>query len=370
MFSINFTQAVEQVSVARYPEDLFVHHEDEPKTVYRKLRGALHQVHTQKGKETEGQRAFEKLLIAWKIAEEMLVKGTFGTRTLQIDEQTASPDAFFVRSKKGSYEGLHMVHEGNVAEVYKGVDIHGKAVIVKIARTPDCNEFLEREMEHLRAMQEMFFDSGSGKYFPTLIDNFSVTQGSDRLQVNVFECCEWYVTLSHVLRRFSDAGKSIDMKSAAWMYNRILESLAHAHPLSIIHGGVHPDNILVHPESHRIVLTGWTSSVKSSDAVRYISKMFMHMYPQEVVGTGLMRHASPSTDLYMAAAVITEVLGGEVGKRTLPASVPREVRAFLGARLTENPGLRDGVAIRQRDRFGEVLVALYGPPKFHHFVLP
>lgn len=370
MFTTCFSDAVRRVSEAQYPEDLFIHKEESPKIVYRKLRGALHQVHTPKGDEIKGQRAFEKLLIAWKLTETLVVQGTFGTRTTRIASQSAvDSGTFFVKSKKGTYSGLVSVHEGNVAEVYRGTDISGKTVIVKISRTPECNEFLEREAKHLGLMHEQFPASEPGRYFPILIDNFAIAEGSDRLLVNVFEYYDGYHTLSYILQSFKDAGQSIDVRSAAWMYNRILESLAHAYPLSIVHGGIHPDNILVHPESHRIVLTGWTSSVRQGDAVRYVAQEFSHMYPQEVIGAG-KRKAHPATDLYMAAAVVTQVLGGEVGKTPLPVSVPREVRAFLDARLTGNVGLRDGVAIRQRDRFGEILAALFGPPAFRHFVLP
>jgi serine/threonine protein kinase len=169
---------------------------------------------------------------------------------------------------------------------------------------------------------------------------------------------------------FSDAKKTIDVRSVAWMYNRILETLSHSGPLAIVHGGIHPENILLHPESHRIVVTGWSSSVKVSEKIMYANDVYTFMYPEEVVGVKDKRKAFLSSDLYMAACTVWHVLGGDVLKKTLPRNIPNEIRAFLDARLTSDLRLRDSVAIQQRDRFSGVLKGLYGPAKFHTFVLP
>ena len=372
MFHTDHASAKSLVNAAIYPEDIFVQDKDTLKIVFRKLRSALHEVNTPKGGELEGKRAFEKLLFAWDVALPLIGAGTFGQKkvTISMASATAPSASFFVKSKKGVYSELMLLKEGNVAYSYIGTDASGNNVIVKIARTPACNEFLESEAQHISEMWTLFPGKESGRYFPTMIDSFNVNDGSDTLAVNVFTCCEGYIPLSDILKRFSDAGQTIDLRSAAWMYNRILEALAHAHPLSIVHGGVHPENILVHTDSHRIVLTGFTSSVKESEKVPYACDIYRHMYPQEVLGDKAKRKAYLSTDLYMAAATITEVLGGRVGSVPLSTSVPRVVRAFLDARLTEKAVLRDASAIAQRDRFGEILGMLYGPPKFHHFVLP
>jgi serine/threonine protein kinase len=188
--------------------------------------------------------------------------------------------------------------------------------------------------------------------------------------VNVFEYLQGYYTLTDVLTMFMDKKQSIDMKSAAWMYNRILEAVSHSGPEGIVHGGVHPDNILLHPESHRIVLTGWSSSVQAGEKIKYASETYKQMYPQEVIGDSSKRKAYLATDLFMAAATIWHVLGGDVTSMIEPRGIPGEVRSFLRARLTLDVRLRDAVAIQQRDRFSEVLKSLYGPAKFHPFVLP
>jgi hypothetical protein len=106
------------------------------------------------------------------------------------------------------------------------------------------------------------------------------------------------------------------------------------------------------------------------EKVPYARSAYIGMYPKEVVGEKAKRKSALSTDLYMAAASMVFVLGGGVDNTTLPLSVPKEIRAFLNARLISDVGLRDAVAIQQRDRFGEVLKALFGPPKFLPFILP
>lgn len=372
MFTTNFVDAVNLVSRAIYPEDIFSHSESPPKVVFRLLRKVLHEDFAPPKSKAEANEAFSILHVAWEIAEEMLADKSFGAKTkrIQTHVDAQSGASFFVKSKKGTYGDLVAIMEGSVSHVYLGTDKDGRKVAVKIATNPDCNQYLENEATQLRNLRSEFPATESGKYFPTLVDNFFIMSAGDKLAVNVTECCDGYTPLSRILELFQVAGKQIEVRAAAWMYNRILEALAHAHPLGIVHGGVHPDNILVHPESHRIVLTGWTSSVRAPERVPYACAPHISLYPNEVVGDKAKRKSALSTDLYMAAGCITLVLGGNVEQKTFPPSVPHEIRAFLSARLIADVGLRDAIAIAQRDRFGEVLKGLYGPPKFLPFVLP
>lgn len=372
MFTTNYAHAVQLVTDAQYPEDIFMHAESTPKVVFRLLRKALHEDFAPADKKEEAREGFQKLHNAWGLAESLITRNAFGQKTTLIRSHVAKQGgvSFFVKSRKGVYGDLVILAQGKVSTVYLGTDKAGNNVVVKIATNPSCNQFLENEAAHLHRMKEKFPKKESGRYFPTPIDNFSAVHAGNTLAVNVFEYCEGYVTLSHALDMFKSASEHIDVRAMAWMYNRILESLAHAHPLGLVHGGVHPDNILIHPESHRIVLTGWTSSVMSPEKIPYASAEYMHLYPKEVVGDRASRKSALSSDLYMAAASMYVVLSGNVSTKTLPPHVPKEIRAFLSARLIGDIGLRDAVAIQQRDRFGEVLKAVFGPPKFHPFVLP
>jgi hypothetical protein len=375
MFAPTLDQALKLLADACYPEDIFVQLGDTPKVVFRKLRSVLHEDFVPAEKKDVARELFHKLHLAWTLTEELIASKSFGNKIRKIDSfstQTTATHtaAFFVKSKKGTYSDLALHCEGKVAHVYFGTDGLGKKVVVKIANNPICNQFLENESAHILMMRKEFPNSENGRYFPTLLDAFFISQSGDRLAVNVFEYLEGYYVLSDVIRMFSDAKKSIDVKSVAWMYNRILETLSHSGPLAIVHGGIHPDNILLHPESHRIVATGWSSSVKVPKKVPYANDAYMFMYPEEVIGDKSKRKAFLSTDLYMAACTVWHTAGGDVVKRTLPSNIPGEIRAFLNARLTSDVRLRDAVAIQQRDRFSGVLKALYGPAKFHNFVLP
>ncbi len=372
MFTTNFADAAKLVSEAVFPEDIFTHAESPPKVVFRVLRKMLHEDFAPADKKSEANEVFHALNLAWEMTEKLTAAGTFGTRGKRIDSHVAekSGTTFFVKSKKGIYGDLITIAEGPVSCAYRGTDKDGKSVVVKIAASPSCNQYLENEATNLMRIKMEFPTTESGKYFPTLVDSFSIMSDGNKLAVSVTEYCAGYIPLSKVLGLFREAGKTIEVRAAAWMYNRILEALAHAHPSNIVHGGLHPDNILVHPESHRIVLTGWTSSVHAPEKVPYANQSHIGLYPMEVVGDKAKRKSALSTDLYMAAASAVTILGGDVSKATFPPSVPNAIRAFLSARLISDVGLRDAVAIQQRDRFGEVLKGLYGPPRFLPFVLP
>ena len=372
MFTTDFADAVKLVTNAVFPEDIFIQKESSPKVVFRLLRSALHEDFAPANQKSLAGDSFSRLHLAWEIAEAAIADKTFGTKTKRIESHNSAKSgiSFFVKSKKGIYGDLISIMEGSVSHVYLGTDKDGRKVTIKIAAGPACNQFLENEATNLKLLLSEFPATEPGKYYPTLVDNFFIMSAGNKLAVNVTLHCDGYTPLSGVLGLFQSAGMPIEVRATAWMYNRILEALAHAHPLKIVHGGVHPDNILVHPESHRIVLTGWTSSVRTPVKVPYANQSYVDLYPREVVGDRANRKSALSTDLYMAAATVTTVLRGNVAQATFPHSVPHEIRAFLSARLIPDVGLRDAVAIQQRDRFGEVLKVLYGPPKFLPFVLP
>jgi serine/threonine protein kinase len=372
MTASTFDEAARLLAHAIYPEDIFIQPDEKPKVVFRKLRSILHEDFVAAEKKAEAREAFHTLTVAWEVAEDLLANNLFGKKTKLINDRAAKGAAtsFFVKSKKGMYTDLTPISLGEVSTVYLGVSGAGKKVAVKVSTSGECNQFLEQEAAHLRQIKSAFPTTDGGRYFPELLDSFFIMNTGNKLAVNVFEYYEGYVTLSSVLRAFKEEKKVIDVRSAAWMYNRILESLAHAGPLGIVHGGVHPDNILIHPESHRAILTGWTSSVEVSSKIEYAHSVYRHLYPPEVVGDKSKRKAYLSTDLFMAAASIIEVLGGNAETSTIPTNVPREIRAFLLARLTKDVSLRDSVAMNQRDRFSDVLKGIFGPPSFHAFVIP
>jgi hypothetical protein len=375
MFSPNFEVACEIISKATYPEDIFVQGGDTAKVVFRKLRKVCHEDFAPADKKEYANEVFQKLQNAWSLTEELIADNLFGKKTKIIQSfsatQVSDTNTFFVKSKKSTYKDLMLHSEGKVCNVYFGLDTGGKKVVVKVSASPSCNVFLENESLHIKEMTNLFpMYPKEGRFFPVILDSFFVDISGDRLVVNVFEYLEGYMPLSDILKRFTHAGKMIDVKHIVWIYNRILESLSASGICDIVHGGVHPLNMLLHPERHRIVLTGWTSSVKDEQKIMYACSDYTSLYPLEVTGDKDKRKAYLSTDLYMAAATVWMLLGGDVVKKTLPKSIPNEIKHFLNARLILDSQLRDDVAIHQRDRFGLVLKSVFGPPKYHNFVLP
>ncbi len=375
MFSPSFEVACEIISKAIYPEDIFTQSGDTAKVVFRKLRKVCHEDFAPSNKKEYANEVFQKLQNAWSLAEELIADNVFGKKTKIIQSffttQISDTNTFFVKSKKDTYKDLVLHSEGKVCNVYFGLDTAGKKVVVKVSSSPACNDFLENESLHIKEMTRFFpVYPKEGRFFPVILDSFFVNISGDRLAVNVFEYLEGYISLSDILKRFINAGKNIDTKHVVWIYNRILESLSASGLCDIVHGGTHPHNMLVHPERHRIVLTGWTSSVKDNQKIMYACDDYMSLYPLEVIGDKDKRRAYLSTDLYMAATTVWTLLGGDVRKKTLPKSIPNEIKHFLNARLILDSRLRDSVAIHQRDRFGLVLKSVFGPPKYHEFVLP
>lgn len=339
----------ERLTNAACPEDVFGALSGDKSVALRsEVRAWLMAVHPDKGGTEETFIEFQR----WqKKAEEKIKAGTYGDRA---SEKT------IITSKGDTYSIGSLCASGDIADVFHGKNEAGKRVVLKIVRNAANNDLMLAEQAALKSLKA---DLKAVKlHTPDLMDSFEVKQGGTKRRVNVFRWLEGYFTLRKVREAYRTG---LDIRDAAWMWNRLLGALAGAHASGIVHGAVTPDNFMVCPqvpkdERHNGVLVDWCFAVKEGQKVKAMSPPWRDCYPQEIP---LKMAVDPSTDIYMAAKCMIYLVAQN------SSAIPRRINGLLQAcLLAQRNRLSDAAEVHKE--FSEILVALYGPRTFREFEMP
>jgi hypothetical protein len=271
-----------------------------------------------------------------------------------------------IRSPKRAYVLLERIAVGDVADVHlargDGTRGDGTDYVLKVARIPEAAHHLETEREALAGLLQAAGDCHYRHYFPTLAESFPVRDRFPK-RVNVYLHRPGLFTLEQVHGRHPALGS----RHLAWIFKRLLTALGFAHRCGRIHGAVVPAHVLIHAESHGLLLVGWGHSVREGQLLRTGPARYLDWYPPEV-----RRHepAGPATDIYLAARCLVELAGGDPAAGRMPDSVPAALAAFVRSCLLEGPRMRPDDAWGLLDELDELLRDLYGPPRYHRLVMP
>ena len=205
-------------------------------------------------------------------------------------------------------------------------------------------------------------DRSYRKYLPTLAESFPADDGF-RKRVNVFVQEDGFYTLEQV----HDRHPAVDGRHLAWIFKRLLTVLGFAHQAGIVHAAVLPTHVLLHTASHGLQLIGWGQCVEAGQAVMAVSTQYRDWYPPEV---WKKQPASAATDLFLAARCMTYLAGGDPVRDEMPVTVPAAMQRFFKSCLLEGARMRPADAWALLDEFDALLRQLYGPPKFHRFLMP
>lgn len=319
---------------------------------YRALVLLAHPDHNP-GRDTEANAACRTLHEWYTAAQRQIAAGAYG----------AAP-RISITSGPRQYVGYAVPLAGELCDLFPA-EIAGAPVLLKAARSARDNDLLQAEARALRQLDRGLAGQRVRAHFPALVEHVLVSDASGaRRQVNVLRAEAGVVSLAEVIRAYP-AG--LDPADAAWMFNRLLAALGAAHSLGLVHGAVTPAHMLVRPADHNGILVGWCASVPAGEPLRLRSLAYAADYPPEVAAR---QPATPATDLYLAAACMVRLLGGDPSGPALPPRVPRPIAGLLRACLIPAPRRRLSDAWQLFDDFRELLGQLYGPPRFRPFAMP
>ncbi|MBC8163438.1 MAG: molecular chaperone DnaJ [Roseiflexaceae bacterium] len=319
---------------------------------FRELVRVIHPDHNL-ARVAEATAAFQALQRWLRAAEQELACGSYG-----------QPAGFVVERGSRRYVVDGEPVQGELAELFPA-SLDGARVLLKVARHERDFDLMQAEATALRRLARALDGQPVRAHFPTLIEQFQLTDGSGaRRTTNVLLEEGGTLTLETVVHAQPGGLHPAD---AAWIFNRMLAALAVAHDQGLVHGAVLLPHVLIRPADHNAVLIDWCYSVECGATIRSASPAWRGEYPPEVLGR---QPASPATDIFMAARCVVRLLGGGDDVANLPASVPPAMRRLLQACLLPAPARRPNDAWQLFDDFNTILHACYGPPVFRPFVLP
>ena len=129
-------------------------------------------------------------------------------------------------------------------------------------------------------------------------------------------------TLAQILER----RKRLDAEHVSWITSRVLNALKYLHFNGVIHGDIKPQNIIVQPDSHNVVLVDYgLASIRPKRDTANKGYTPLFAAPEQIDGKPLV----PETDFYGLGVTMIYSLGGDVEHRKVPDDLPDAICAFI-----------------------------------------
>lgn len=310
-----------------------------------------------------------------------LVKCSACNSTLFISEWTIGEtrDAVVVATPTRVYTITDLLAKDDLCNVYRcAFKVEGKEWqgMFRVARDAHDNDLVQNEARTLYHFQATGNYVEFRPFLPLILESFLYQDGSSQpaQQANILSMHEYIASPTELysleeIKNYYVNG--IDPKDMAWMWRRLLNILGFAHQNGVIHGAVLPPNILIEPNDHKLALTGWSFSVRSSASksnhLTALSLPYESWYPQEVFAKA---PATPGLDLLMAARCMLYLIGadplGEPNHRNLDS----DLQHYFARCLENDPARRPQDAWELLDQFDRVIERLWGPRTFRKFTMP
>jgi hypothetical protein len=291
----------------------------------------------------KAEKVFLRLTAWWELA-----KGSTHNRII------ASPTR--------QYECIKQMAAGDLADVHlaKADNI---AYVLKIARISGGNPLLAGEGRVLKLLTMRSGDRRYREYLPKLVESFTLADVNGARRVNVFAHREGFFTLETVHRLHPHG---LDARHLAWIFKRMLAMIGFAQTCGLVHGAVLPPHAMVHAENHGLMLLDWIHAVRIGGKLTFIPTAYRVWYPPEARDR---EAATTATDIFLAAKCLIYLAGGDPAAQRWPDAIPGEMRRFLGTCLYPSPRMRPQNAWKLHEEFDELLMRLFGTPKYHELVM-
>lgn len=254
------------------------------------------------------------------------------------------------------YRIVRLIGAGGMGTVYEVEDTTiGKPYVLKVlhpqlGNREDLAHRMQKEARTLARLKH-----------PNIVEVITagVTADETRLPYFVME-----KLVGQSLRLVLEKRHQLELPHAYHIGIDLLDALAQAHDLGVVHRDVKPDNIFLHQMANNVTLTklldfgivALMTGDRRDTAGKFVGTL-RYSAPEQILGD----RPSPQTDLYSAALVIFEMVAGrgpfddlggshEIGlahaKRTAPRlsqfvfDVPNELTSLLAAALSKNPQQR------------------------------
>lgn len=221
----------------------------------------------------------------------------------------------------GQYRIIKLIAEGGHAATYLGEHlVLGKPVCIKHPHeySPTDEKIL---IEEAKAIWDLRHYS-----IPTMRDIVRLDDGSPMLVMSYISG----LTLEKVVEK----ARKLEPEHVAWIAERCLNALMYLHFNGVVHGDVKPQNIILQPETHTLVLVDYGLSLIRPDA-KTSAKGHTKYYssPEQIRGETPI----PESDFYGLGMTMISLLGGEVEKKRVPESTPKSLQELIKRFIRRDP---------------------------------
>lgn len=283
-----------------------------PQAVIRAARNALiKQLHPDENSTLHGRRAIG-------VNEAYATLGDPKKRA-EYDRQRELTDGAVI----GSYRLLEKIADGGFGKTYKAEHIlTGELVCIK-----QCNKINATYNQVLLEEAKAAWD----------LRHYSIPVMRDVLQL---EDSSMVLVMSYIpgptLDKIIEKNGRLDAEHVAWIAERLLNALQYMHFHGVLHGDIKPQNIIIQPESHTVVLVDFgLSLVKPTETTA--AKGYTDLYAPEEQKLGMP--LLPESDFYSLGMTLLYALSGDIGhaaRKNVPSDVPDPLCRFIQKLVVRN----------------------------------
>lgn len=388
----------DKLSSAQCPEDVFGGPSDGSAvpSVYRQLMAVIHPDKFEDQEDYDLATAtFSALTTLKGDAERKVLAGTYGDRSKEAPAEKTPFVPYAVTAGGKKFILTDLIAEGDVCNIYACTAIDSKGrefeYAFKIVHDGSDNDLLINEAKVLKKIH-----AGNLKYkpdaadrfrlfLPQVLDSFVVREPGSQRKVSILPKFGEHRSLEEIIRVFPDG---IDYRDMVWMFKRIMHGLGFPHRHNIVHGGIVPSHVMIHPINHGAKILDWSYAVdldvetKPKKArsyfdllddgflehphVRGINGRYREYYPPEVFDK---ETPTAATDVYMAAKCAIALVGGDVKTGKAPG-LPTALQRFFLKCTEKDPSNRPQDTWDIHEEFDKLLKTAVGPRKYRPFPMP
>lgn len=258
----------------------------------------------------------------------------------------------------GSYRVLSAIAEGGFGATYKGEHLLTKdPVCIKHCSmvSPAHDAVLIQEMRSIWDLRHYAL--------PVMRDLQRLDDGSLALIMS-------YIP-GYTLEQIVEKVGKIEAETAAWIAERIMNALLYLHHHGVIHGDIKPQNVIIQPNTHSVVLVDFgLAMVKPNSSDKSLGYTPMFAPPEQIAGKTLL----PASDYYSLGMMLLYALNGgdkkRVERKDVPSSVPDPMAKFIASLIKKDilsrpqEGLFDAFVKVRQDSFGRARSGMKNIPGF------
>lgn len=215
----------------------------------------------------------------------------------------------------GNYRVLESIAEGGFGVTYKGEQIINKELVC----IKHCSMVSAAHDQVLIDEAKSIWDLRHYA-LPAMRDMHRLDDGSLALIMS-------YIS-GPTLEQIVEKSGKLDPENTSWIVERILNALLYLHHHGVIHGDIKPQNVIIQPKTHSVVLLDFgLAMVKPNSSTKSQGYTPVFASPEQIAGNTLL----PASDYYSLGMLALYALNGGKGveKKLVPSTVPDAFCDFI-----------------------------------------